>query len=308
MQRSRNGSLSAKNTIFVSMKGVIWHLLAILTVVIWGTTFVSTKVLLHHGLTPAEIFLLRFLIAYLLLRFFTLKRKGRTTTRAEEWRMAGMGITGGSLYFLTENAALAYAPAANVSFLVCTTPLLTLLLNRLVYRSEPLTRRTVGGSLIALGGVALVVLGGHFALHLSPKGDLLALAASLLWALYTLLLRSLEERGVDNLLITRKVFGYGLLTILPYFLWQPPHYTGILGEPAVWANLLFLGVVASLLCYAVWNAVVARLGTTLSSNYLYLNPIAATLAAALVLDEKLTPMAGLGAVLILGGIALARHK
>uniref|UniRef100_UPI004055C684 DMT family transporter n=1 Tax=Alistipes sp. TaxID=1872444 RepID=UPI004055C684 len=290
------------------MKTAIWHLLAILTVVIWGTTFVATKVLLHHGLTPAEIFLLRFALAYLLLRLYTLRRKSKPLAPRDEWRTVGLGITGGSLYFLTENAALAYAPAANVSLLVCTTPLITLLLCRLVYRSEPLGRYAIGGSLVALLGVSLVVLNGHFALHLSPKGDLLALSASLLWAIYTLLLRSLDGHGYDNLTITRKIFGYGILTILPYFLWRAPHYGSVLLEPAVLSNLLFLGIIASLVCYAVWNEVVKRIGTTASSNYLYINPLAATIAAAIVLDEAVTPTALVGAVMILAGIALARRK
>ncbi len=295
-------------TIFAPMKA-IYHILAILTVTIWGTTFVSTKVLLRYGITPAEIFTLRFLLAYLLLVLFGPRQARWCGSWRDEWRMVGLGIAGGSLYFLTENAALGYAPASNVSLLVCTTPLLTLLLMRLAYpKSERLSRHTVGGSLLALFGVALVVLNGHFSLHLSPKGDLLAISASILWALYTLLLRSVESR-YENLLITRKVFGYGLLTILPYHLWQPPHLTlEQLQIPAVWGNLLFLGIVASLLCYASWNKVVREIGTTQSSNYLYLNPIAATVAAALLLDERLTPTAALGALLILSGIAWARHQ
>lgn len=289
------------------MKGAVWHILAILTVVIWGTTFVSTKLLLRQGLSPAEIFFIRFLIAYILLALVTRNRSQKRFDWRDEWRMIGLGITGGSLYFLTENLALQYAPAANVSLLVCTTPLITLLLNRIFFRSEPLGRYAVGGSLIALAGVVLVVLNGHFSLKLSPKGDLLAISASLLWALYTMLLRSLDKRGHDNLIITRKVFGYGLLTILPYFLWRPPHYAGIFTEPVVVGNLLFLAVVASLICYAVWNEVVRRLGTATSSNYLYINPLAATIAAAIVLGEQITPTAAAGALLILAGIALARR-
>lgn len=291
------------------MKKLLYHILAVATVSIWGTTFVSTKVLLHHGLTPDVIFTLRFLMAYGVLWLLRPRLGMWCRNLRDELRMVGLGITGGSLYFLTENAALCYAPAANVSLLVCTTPLLTILLMRLAYRhSERLSRYTVGGSLLALAGVALVVLNGHFALKLNPRGDLLALSASLLWALYTLLLRSVEGR-YRNLLITRKVFGYGLLTILPYLAWhQPEPSLETFRAPAVWGNLLFLGLIASLVCYATWNAVVKNLGASFSSNYLYLNPLAATLAAALVLQEVITPTAAFGACMILAGIALARKK
>lgn len=292
---------------FVAMKKFLYHILAVVTVSIWGTTFVSTKVLLHHGLTPDVIFTLRFILAYGLLWVLCPRLGLGCKSLGDELRMAGLGITGGSLYFLTENAALTYAPAANVSLLVCTTPLLTILLMRLAYKkSEPLSRHTVGGSLLALAGVALVVLNGHFALRLNPRGDVLALSASLLWALYTLLLRSVEGK-YRNLLITRKVFGYGLLTILPYLMWHRPALTvEMFSTPAVWGNLLFLGIVASLVCYATWNAVVRNLGASFSSNYLYLNPLAATLAASLVLNEQITPTAAVGACMILAGIALAR--
>lgn len=291
------------------MKRALFHILAVVTVAIWGTTFVSTKVLLHHGLTPDVIFTLRFILAYGLLWLLRPRLGMWCKNLGDELRMVGLGITGGSLYFLTENAALTYAPAANVSLLVCTTPLLTILLMRFAYKkSERLSRHTVGGSLLALAGVVLVVLNGHFALKLNPRGDLLALSASLLWALYTLLLRSVEGR-YRNLLITRKVFGYGLLTILPYLTWhQPELHISTFSAPAVWGNLLFLGIVASLVCYATWNAVVKNLGASFSSNYLYLNPLAATLAASLVLNERITPTAAIGACMILAGIALARKK
>ena len=88
--------------------------------------------------------------------------------------------TGGSFYFLTENMAQEYAPASNVSLIVCTAPVWTALLLSLAYRGERMTRRQIGGSALAFAGMVLVVLNDRFVLHLSPKGDLLALSAALL--------------------------------------------------------------------------------------------------------------------------------
>ena len=157
-----------------------YHAAALFTVAVWGATFVSTKVLIAHSLTPAEIFLLRFALAYVCIWPLS---KGRL--RADGWRdealLAAAGVTGGSLYFLTENMALEYAPASNVSLIVCTAPVWTALLLSLVYRGERMTRRQIGGSALAFAGMVLVVLNGRFVLHLSPKGDLLALSAALLW-------------------------------------------------------------------------------------------------------------------------------
>lgn len=325
-----------------------YHLAALFCVTVWGATFVSTKVLIAHGLAPAEIFLLRFAMAYLGLLPFTLGRRtagssaaglekdaaglekaagndtgsparhgllgrlcGARLCRArlrDELLLAAAGLTGGSLYFLTENIALEYAPASNVSLIVCTAPVWTALLLSLVYRSERMTRRQTAGCALAFVGVVLVVLNGRFVLHLSPRGDLLALSAALLWMLYSLVIKRLGDR-LPVAYVTRKVFFYGIVTILPWFAWEPfdlPAAT--LRHPAVWGNLLFLGVVASLLCYVLWNAAMTRLGAVRTTNYIYLNPLVTMLTAALVIDERITPAALCGAALILSGMWLAERS
>lgn len=100
------------------------HFLAFVTVAIWGSTFVFTKMLLLNGLSPAHIFTLRFIIAYVLLLAFEMTVR-RQTFRwlSASWRdeliMLLLGITGGSLYFLTENAAMLFTTATNTSLIVC---------------------------------------------------------------------------------------------------------------------------------------------------------------------------------------------
>ena len=180
-----------------------YHAAALFCVSVWGATFVSTKVLIAHSLTPAEIFLLRFATAYVLLAFIARGRLWADCLR-DEAMLAAAGITGGSLYFLTENMALEFAPASNVSLIVCTAPVWTALLLSSLYRSERMTRRQAVGSCIAFAGMTLVVLNGRFVLHLEPKGDLLALAASLSWVCYSLLLKRIGER-YPALFVTRSM-------------------------------------------------------------------------------------------------------
>ncbi|MDE6173112.1 MAG: DMT family transporter, partial [Bacteroides sp.] len=109
--------------------------------------------------------------------------------------------------------------------------------------------------------------------------------------------------------ITRKIFFYGILTILPAFAVRPWHFDmhQIL-QPAVWVNLLFLGVLASLICFAVWNLVLKQLGTVRASNYIYLNPLFTLIGSAFLLGERLTAVAVVGAVCILGGVYLAGKR
>ena len=288
---------------------LLYHFVAFIIVAIWGSTFVFTKMLLLAGLSPAQIFTLRFIIAYVLLMGYSLiKRSFRLFS--DNWRdellMLVLGITGGSVYFLAENAAMLFTTATNTSLIVCSCPLFAMLLFAVVYRhSEHISKVQALGSVLACMGMAVVVLNGHFVLHLSPLGDLLAFAACLCWAVYSLLMKPATER-YSTLFITRKVFFYGLVTIIPYYLIVPgfPSLDVLLRSDVLW-NLLFLGVVASMICYVAWNWVISRLGAVVATNWVYFNPITTILFAWWLLHEQITIWFLLGTVFILVGMYLA---
>lgn len=291
----------------MELKHGYYHLIAILTVSIWGLTFIATKVLIGYGLTPQEIFFYRFLIAYAGIWIISPKRLFANRWKDEFWLMAG-GIFGGSLYFFTENTALGITQASNVSFLICTAPLLTTILSLLFYKSEKATKGLIGGSLLALAGVGLVVFNGSVILKISPVGDLLTLLAALSWAFYSLIIRKMTGR-YPTVFITRKIFFYGVLTILPAFLLHPLQPDlDILLQPIVLSNLLFLAVLASLICYVLWNVVLKQLGTVRASNYIYLNPLVTMVASVIILHEKITWITLLGAGCIIFGVYQAEKK
>ena len=290
----------------MELKHGYYHLIAILTVSIWGLTFIATKVLIGYGLTPQEIFFYRFLIAYAGIWIISPKRLFANRWKDEFWLMAG-GIFGGSLYFFTENTALGITQASNVSFLICTAPLLTTILSLLFYKSEKATKGLIGGSLLALAGVGLVVFNGSVILKISPVGDLLTLLAALSWAFYSLIIRKMTGR-YPTVFITRKIFFYGVLTILPAFLLHPLPDLDILLKPIVLSNLLFLAVLASLICYVLWNVVLKQLGTVRASNYIYLNPLVTMVASMMILQEQITLFALIGAGCIVCGVYLAERK
>ena len=217
-------------------------------------------------------------------------------------------MSGGSIFFYLQNRALEITQASNVSFIICTSPLLTTALTLLCVRGERVRRSFVYGSIAALVGVGLVIFNGSVVLKISPLGDFLTLLASGLWAVYSLIVRKVANRYAP-VFVTRKIFFYGMLTILPAFLTRPlmtdPR---LLLEPAVWGNLLFLGLAASLGCFLLWNIVLEKLGTIRASNYLYLNPLATLLGAFLILHERITPIALAGIALVLIGVYLATKK
>jgi len=298
-----------------------WHLLALLVVAIWGVTFVSTKTLISTGLDPAEIFLVRFLLAYAGIWALSFARKGRmrlwSRNAGDELLFAFLGVTGGSFYFLTENTALAYTQASNVSFLVCSAPLFTAIFS-LIYRrlrhdrfADAMERVGSGwmlalGTMLALGGMALMLFDGQ-RVQVSLRGDLLALGAALCWALYSLFMGEMtEEYGA--IFATRKVFAYGLLTILPFLLGRDFAPLSLFREPVVWGNLLFLGLIASLACFVLWNRVMSKLGNITSVNYVYLNPVFTLISAMIILGERLTLAGAVGSALILSGVILAGRR
>ena len=284
-------------------------------VAIWGSTFVFTKLLLLAGLSPAQIFTLRFIIAYVLLLGWSLTRRHRWF--CDDWRdellMVALGVTGGSLYFLTENSSMNYTTTTNTSLIVSLSPLIAALLISLFFQSLRLNRVQTVGTLMAALGVVVVVLNGHFVLHLSRLGDSLAFGAALCWGFYSLLMIPAGYR-YDALFITRKVFFYGLVTIIPYFMLVPDE-AGIFISPftlhhspftlSILLNLLFLSCVASMGCFLAWNWVLKKLGAVVATNYVYFNPVTTILFAWLVLSERITLWFLLGTALILVGMVLA---
>ena len=296
-----------------------YHLLALAVVAVWGVTFVCTKELIGAGLKPAQIFAFRFTLAYLgILALSLVQGGGRFRLWSRNWQdellFVFLGVTGGSFYFLTENTALAYTQASNVAFLVCSAPLITALLSLAYSRLRRdrfaaaledvrLDFPLVGGTVLALGGMALMLFDGA-RVQVSLRGDLLALAAAACWALYSLFMGKMtEEYGA--VFATRKVFIYGLLTIIPFLVGRDSFPLEALQRPAVILNLLFLALVASLACFVVWNLVMSKLGNITATNYVYLTPVFTLITAMIFLGERMSLAGALGSALILGGVILA---
>ena len=290
----------------IANKRYWYHIIAIFTVIVWGTTFVSTKILIGYGLSPVEIFLYRFVLAYMGIWFFC-PRTLFANSKKDELLCVAAGLTGGALYFVFENTALGITLASNVSLIVCTSPIFTALLTFLFYKKEPLRPRLITGSLVALVGMALVVFNGSFILQINPLGDMLTVLAALSWAFYGIILKQLNGR-YSTLFITRKVFFYGIITMLPFSLMDSATFTpSLLINPVIASNLIFLGLIASLLCFIAWNSAVKELGVVQTSNYIYFVPLVTLLTSAIVIDEHITIVALFGSVFILLGVYVAEN-
>lgn len=285
---------------------LLFHLITALVVIIWGTTFVSTKVLIQHGLGPIEIMFYRFVLAYFCLLMVSHKRLWADNWK-DEFMLILSGLTGGTFYFIAENTALGITQASNVALLVCTTPIFTALLVHWIFK-EPLRRNMIIGSIIALIGVGLVVFSGSVLLQINPLGDFLSIMAALMWAVYCLILKPLGKK-YPTAFITRKVFLYSVISLLVYFLFDPLQVKiEVLFHPIVTLNLLFLGIVASMLCFIAWNAAVKVLGPSRTANYIYVQPFSTLVLSSIILSEIITLASMIGALCIIGGVYLAEKE
>lgn len=289
------------------------HVLALVTVLVWAVTFVSTKVLLVH-LAPIEILFFRFVVGFValaLLRPRVLRVQG---FKEERWFILA-GATGVTLYYLLENIALTFTTASIVGVVVAAAPLFTGLASATVLRERLRTPFFVGFA-VSMAGVCLVSFAGGAAGLVGEDGVGkaglvgvgLALAAAGTWAVYSIVTKKLSTLGYDSILVTRRTFAWGLAFMLPALpvLGFSPDW-GSLAAPEMWGNLVFLGLGASALCFVTWNMAVKELGPVKTSLYIYLVPALTVMASAAVLGDPLTPPVIVGVLLTIAGLFLSER-
>ncbi len=282
---------------------------AILSVIAWGLSFVSTKVIMEEGnISPTEAYIYRFVLAWCIIMAICHKRFWCDSIR-DELTMLVCGLCSGSLYFIAENTALELTLTANVSLLTSTSPLLTVFLVGFFYKSEKPGKGMVIGSLVAFAGVSCVIFNSATAsLEINPAGDLLSLGAALGWALYSILLRRLNA-VYDAMFITRKIFFYGVVTAIPFLFLEdnPVPPLDVLSNGPVLANLLFLVFGASILGFYLWAIAVKGLGAVKANNFLYFQSIVTLIAAAIVFGERISFIGYIGFALIITGLWLGDY-
>lgn len=288
-------------------KAATGHLSALITILIWGTTFISTKVLLSD-FQPVEILFFRFIIGLLAL-FLIYPRRLKGTTLKQEFTFAAAGLCGICLYYLLENIALTYTMASNVGVIISVAPFFTAILSHLFLKKEE--KMGAGffiGFAVAMVGIVLISSNGA-ALQLNPLGDVLALLAAFIWACYSILSRRISEYEYNTILTTRRIFCYGILFMIPaMFLFDFKPGLQRFADPVHLLNLLFLGLGASALCFVTWNSAVKLLGAVKSSVYIYLVPVITVAASFLILHESLTWATCAGTILTLGGLLLSQKN
>ena len=291
----------------MNKKTTVGHTMALVTIVIWGTTFISTKILLTD-FTPIEILFFRFLLGLLVLIVVYPKRLG-IKDKKQELTFAAAGLCGICLYYLLENIALTYTMASNVGVIISVAPFFTAVLSHVLLKTEEkLKAQFFIGFIVAMTGICLISFSGG-ALQLNPIGDILAIAAAFVWAIYSLLTRKISGYGYNTIQTTRRIFTYGIFFMLPFlFVFDFSLDVQKVFKLEYALNLIYLGLGASALCFVTWNYAVKVLGAVKTSVYIYIVPVITVVTSVIVLKEEITWMAAAGIGFTLIGLFLSESK
>lgn len=291
------------------------HLMAFACVVFWGTAYIASKTLLSAGFAPPFIILCRQGTAFLLLCLATRKYVpiGGVPGLKRDRYLFLAGCMGAALYYLLEATAMQFTYATNVSLMVATSPIFSTLFNRFLPKEDrtPLSRSFFPGLALCLAGVALVILNGA-RLQLNPLGDCIGLLASASWAGYSFFLSKArrvndsQEKPLDDLLLTRRSLFYGLILIFLVYLVSGPKFEIAIFQGKNLPVLLYLAALPSASAFLLWGKAIHRIGMLNSSLYINLSPLITVISAALILDEQLTLISGLGMAAIVLGLAITQ--
>lgn len=294
-------------TVILPRTRVLGHLAILTVVLIWATTYISTKILLD-AFTPMQILLVRTILGCLFL-FLCNPRKMVYKHRGDRLILAGSGLCGIFLYYYLENTALVYTSASNVGVIVATAPFFTLLAVHFILKEEHLKAQYFVGFVLSMLGISLISYSGQAELALNPLGDALAVLGIVVWAFYVTLTRVVSRRGYPTLLATRTMFFYALLgmVVANFLHGDLPTLHLIVQKPYIY-HFLFLGLIASALCFVFWNFGLKSIGAVKSSFYLYLSPVITIVFSVTFLGEVITPTSAIGTALTLGGLLVSEYK
>jgi len=286
-----------------SIKG---YLLAFFTVFIWATTYIFTKNLLKN-LTPYEILFYRFTLAYLILSIISPKFKFDLNLKEESLFLI-LGFLGVTAYYLLENIALNYTQASNVGLIVSSIPIFTATIANFIHEDESFHKNLLYGFIFSILGTFLVIFNEKYILDLNPLGDILAFICAIIFSIYSNLLKKISN-NLKPLFVIRKIFFYGIITMLPIILYKHIRFEILrLWNINIISSFLFLSLLASILAFIMWSQAIKLIGATKTSAFIYLVPLITMISSSLFLDEKINGVMIGGGVLILSGVYLSERS
>jgi len=279
---------------------------ALFAVLVWGGSFIATKIALQEA-SPVTLVWLRFAMGIPVIGAAVFLRRQFALPRGREWGyFALLGFLGIAFHQWLQSNGLQTSRASTTAWIVATSPVFIAILGWLALK-ESLRLAQSAGILLAMAGVLLVVSNGDLSSlslgRFGAPGDILILVSAFNWAVFSILSR----HGLKNHPATRMMFwvmllGWWMITVI----FLP---SGGLVEIAnfstrSWASLIYLGIFTSGLTYIAWYDALQSLPAAQTGAFLYLEPPVSVIVAALLLGEPITLAALLGGAIILFGVWL----
>ncbi|MGY3514125.1 DMT family transporter [Bradyrhizobium lupini] len=268
-----------------------------------GTAAAITRYLVG-GADPILLAILRWGIGFLCLLPCALLLGVRWPQRSDWPAVALLGICFFGVFFILYNIAVSYTTAARASLALATLPLHTMVVGAIL-GVERLTARKITGVGIAVLGVAAALAAG---LAQSPpaawRGELIMTGAVFCMAFYNVLSRPLMQRSSPLGFLTVGMGAGAAVLVLAGIV---KGSFAALGQftTAQWIAGIYLGIGGGALAFILWVMALARATPTRVANTMTVNPIAATLLAALLIGEPITPNLLIGLVAVFAGIWIA---
>ena len=278
----------------------------VVAMIVWGSTFVVTKVAMQE-FPPWTLAFLRFAIASLVLLAFMRGRGGLTKLRRSMslWRLTFLALTGIALFTAAFNYALVYGSASQGALLYATIPAV-LAVCAVLFLKERLNRGRVLGIALSVVGAALIVASGEPRLEVAPSpllGAAFMLWTVVLWAAYTVAAKAVTD--ADQIVVIFAISVLGALMLLPASVVE----LAMVGLPSTsahgWLGVLYLGLFASAGCYVLYNFALRELDASTVGAFTNIDPIVGVVTAFLFLGEALSPAQAGGAAVVLAGMWLA---
>jgi len=218
-----------------------------------------------------------------------------------------LGILGVGNFNLFLYLGLQDTTATNALLLNAAAPAFIVVLSFLLELERP-TVRLLTAVALSLAGVAVILSQGRATALLELRfntGDLWILAAVLSWSIYTVVL-SRRPPGVEPMVLLTALVMVGVAWIAPFYAWEIARGLRVSFDLVTAGSILYVGVLASLVAYAFWNAGVVQAGASRAGVFLNLMPAFGTLLAVALLGEPLHLFQAAGIGLIVAGVTLAQ--
>lgn len=282
------------------------QMLLLLTALIWGSTFVATKICLKY-MSPLELMAFRFAIGLPVLLILLVARRASLSV-GRNWKAIILAAIVIGAHFIIQITGIKYTTATNTGWIISLTPLVVTVMAAAILR-ERIGVKTVVGIGVASTGIILLISRGQIAnlRWMSSVGDWLVLASAHTWALYTILTRDLS-RSQNPLSVTFLVLLPSAIMAVAIVLPTSDlgRFAALPAEAVV--SLLVLGVLGTALGHWFWQHGLAKVGAARAGVFLYLEPVATTAVAVPYLHESFGIFTAIGGLLVLAGVWIAQRK